>query len=290
MYMVLSTLTLTLIAKDAVRYRWVPRIGACLAVVLLVLSHSGTGVAVLAALCAVVPLYHALRHRRGLRIPAMIIAVLVGAGAFGIFVYDRAPLVAILGKDPTLTGRTELWSALVGWAQQRPWLGYGYGGFWDPQAMMSGAVATERGLGAAVHGHNGLLDLWLDLGLLGVAIYLAVFVGAVVTALAHSQATRKFIDLWPVSFLSFLLLYNVTEDAILREWGLWTVLVATVGSLRLHRSESELALSFPRHRLGGYAPDASSVPGARVGARQTASLGVRALLWAHGRRPPPRSG
>lgn len=293
MYMVLSALTLTLIAKDTVRYRWVPWIGAGAAVMLLMLSRSGTGVAVLAGLCALVPLYNALRHQRGLRIPATIIAVLLGAGALGVFLYDRAPLVAILGKDPTLTGRTDLWAALIGWAWQRPWLGYGLNGFWDVQGILSGVPGADRGLGAVVrgvvvHGHNGLLDLWLDLGLLGVTIYLAGFVGAVVTALAYCQATRKTIDLWPVSFLSFLLLYNITEDAILREWGLWTMLVATVGSLRLHRPERELELPWRQDGLGDYDLDTLTIPpGAGLRVRPTASLGVRASLRAHGRRRPP---
>ena len=37
----------------------------------------------------------------------------------------------LLGRDATLTGRTDIWSALVTAIAERPWLGYGYGAFCD---------------------------------------------------------------------------------------------------------------------------------------------------------------
>jgi exopolysaccharide production protein ExoQ len=286
MYMVLSTLTFALIGKDAVRRRWIPWTVAAVSLVLLVFSRSGTGLTVMASLCALVPLYHALRFYRGLRIPVLIVCVLVGAGVLAVLIYDRSPVVAILGKDPTLTGRTDLWGELLVLIRQRPWLGHGFYGLWG--------VCSDGGwlLIACLWGaHNGLLGLWFDLGLVGLSMFVLAFTGAAITALAHSQSTRAAVGLWPVAFLSFFFLYNVTEDLIMRSLGLWILFLAAVGSLRLHRQLESLV---PPWSDVARERDASSqsLGGAAAGPWEgsTVSPGVRASLRTRGRQRSPRKG
>ena len=55
--------------------------------------------------------------------------VLAGAGLWVWETHSVAVLEA-LGKDPSLTGRTEIWDALMRKVADRPWTGYGYGAFW----------------------------------------------------------------------------------------------------------------------------------------------------------------
>ena len=240
----------------------------------------------MAGLCAVVPLYHALRFYRGLRIPVMIISVLVVAGLLAVLAYDRTPMVAILGKDATLTGRTELWEELLGLALRRPWLGYGFNGLWS---VCSGSGRGWLEIGCLFGAHNGFLGLWLDLGIPGVVTFALAFAGATATAVAHSQSTRNAGGLWPVTFLTFLLLYNITEDAILRGLGLWIVFIATVGTLRVHPLHSSAI-----HRWREAPADLDSrgrpieIASASLRVRPRASLGVRATFWARGRMHPLR--
>ena len=42
-------------------------------------------------------------------------------------------MLGLIGKDTTFTGRTDIWNELVRAVKQKPWLGYGYGTFWDDQ-------------------------------------------------------------------------------------------------------------------------------------------------------------
>ena len=101
-------------------------------------------------------------------IVAMVLVVLVA----GFAVVDAQPDVplALLGRDATLSGRTGLWDAVLAAISMKPLLGYGYESFWNGLAGPSASVV------AAVHwipphAHNGFLDLWLDLGALGLLIF-----------------------------------------------------------------------------------------------------------------------
>jgi len=94
----------------------------------------------------------------------LIVTVVVGATIL-------APYLAVLmGKDPTLTGRTEIWKACIASAMKRPWLGYGFFAFWNGlqgEAANTAMAAADISLGNA---ENGVLQMWLEIGLVGVAI------------------------------------------------------------------------------------------------------------------------
>ena len=66
-------------------------------------------------------------------------ALLAGAGALALIILSAsvallAPdiLVAAIGRDLTLTGRTDIWDAAQSAVNAKPWLGYGYYAFWLP--------------------------------------------------------------------------------------------------------------------------------------------------------------
>jgi O-antigen ligase len=105
----------------------------------------------------------ARRVSPGARRPILLLAMggLGVAGAIGV-----SGMLAILGKDATLTGRTFIWmfSALSG--LQHPILGAGYGAFWFQGNPTTFVFSRITGF-ATPHAHNGFLDLWLELGLTG---------------------------------------------------------------------------------------------------------------------------
>ncbi len=64
----------------------------------------------------------------------------------------------MIGKDPTLTGRTDIWGYVIPYIYQRPLLGWGYVAFWsttNPAAM----VIAEELHWFAPQAHNGLLEM-----------------------------------------------------------------------------------------------------------------------------------
>jgi O-antigen ligase len=79
------------------------------------------------------------------------------------------------GKDATLTGRTQLWEDLLLMGQHHPLLGAGYGGFWTNLTCLRLKALHPWGPHQA---HNGYIEVWLQLGLVGLLIFMLVVVQA----------------------------------------------------------------------------------------------------------------
>ncbi len=89
---------------------------------------------------------------------------------------DPTAILDALGKDSTLTGRTELWANARALWDERPVLGYGYQAFWqvgNPKAEELWFVNNVDS-GAGFHFHNLYLNTAVDLGMLGVFIVIAL--------------------------------------------------------------------------------------------------------------------
>lgn len=77
-------------------------------------------------------------------------------------------IAALLGRDVGLTGRLPLWISLLRIGLTEPLLGHGYGVWLDSASMTSiDKVMIIKKYPWASHAHNGLLEIWLDLGFVG---------------------------------------------------------------------------------------------------------------------------
>lgn len=79
----------------------------------------------------------------------------------------QAVVAGLYGKDPTLTDRTYLWGDVVRLGMDHPILGSGYGGFWVPSIYGKLSPMVDNRPGEA---HNGYLETFANLGLVGVAL------------------------------------------------------------------------------------------------------------------------
>lgn len=261
--MVMSTVAFVLLWRIVERRRWAALLGAVLSAGLVLLSTSGTALVILLCFAALLPLFRVLRWHHTVVLPLLILIVLV-AGLSGLWVVSNVEMVLnLLGKDATLTGRTELWTAVIHQIQQRPVLGYGYSAFWLGWTGASAAVWSMIRW-ETPHAHNGFLDLGLDLGLLGIALFVTGYVMAAVRAMAAIRGTRSTEALWPPALLSFMLLYNFTETAILQQNSIyWVLFVATVFSIAPDPRPSE-ANVLAEDAARGAPPSASHLsPGIR---------------------------
>jgi len=66
------------------------------------------------------------------------------------------------------------------------------------------------------HAHNGLLELALDTGLIGVAIFLASFLLTLRQASRVQKAGTQAAAMWPLIGLTFIAITNLTESSLLR--------------------------------------------------------------------------
>ena len=232
--MVFSSMAFLLLSLDQGSRRWVVLTGATLSATLVLLSRSTTGLVVLLALAFLVTFSGGLKLRATVLVPLLITGgLLVAAGLVWLWAHADA-VTADVGKDATLTGRTDLWNVAITMIARRPWLGYGYGGFW--RGWTGESAEFWRAVGwETPHAHNGFLDLALDLGVLGVATFVAGWASAAYKALVRARGPRTSEALAPLVILAFVLFYNLTESSILRQtdvfWVLYIVAVcASSGS------------------------------------------------------------
>jgi exopolysaccharide production protein ExoQ len=91
------------------------------------------------------------------------IAILVVSDlSFGLF----SSLIAMLGRDETLTGRTDLWPVLWNWDINRL-IGAGYESFWMGERLEK---LWDMYWWKPQTAHNGYLESYLHLGLIGLSI------------------------------------------------------------------------------------------------------------------------
>ncbi|CAA9398277.1 MAG: hypothetical protein AVDCRST_MAG93-10090, partial [uncultured Chloroflexia bacterium] len=74
------------------------------------------------------------------------------------------------------------------------------------------------------HAHSGYLDLCINIGLLGATTFALGFLFATGRAVSWVRSSKSAIGLWPLAYLTFMLLYNFTESAILAHNDLFWVL------------------------------------------------------------------
>jgi O-antigen ligase len=187
---VLSVIVFLFMGKQARSRRWFWNVAAILALGAVVLSRSATAVAVVLALSASFVAFSLFRLPVRLRIPAVCLSLALATGTVVVATSNIDFLLASLGRDATLSGRMELWSALMGSVSKHLWFGYGYGGYWLGPGSESDTVVDQIHW-AAMHAHNGLLDLTLQLGVVGVMIFVLLFLMCVIRAvrLARTQTS-----------------------------------------------------------------------------------------------------
>ncbi|AOY79879.1 O-antigen ligase [Moorena producens JHB] len=197
------------------------------AVILLLFTTSKTALVSLIIMLFSLYLYRMLRWRYYLLIPA-IFAMTTFGGSVLIWLLDNADaLLGAIGKDATLTGRTKLWPFVLDMIEKQPWFGYGYGSFWNGLNGES-AYVWRAVLWPAPNAHNGLLDLWLALGILGVLIYLIGFSFSLLRAIAWLRVSKTSENLWPLLFLTYTVLANITETSVMIQNNIFWVLYTSV--------------------------------------------------------------
>lgn len=144
---------------------------AAIASALVILSTSKTGLVVLILSFASMGFVGLVQAGPKRAIVGTWLAIVVLCAALLVIATRSDLIFDLLGKDATLTGRTEIWSGIMHQMQQRPWTGFGYGVVWD-DASPGGAkawIAHEAKFSAA-HAHSGWLEVYLALGISGVVL------------------------------------------------------------------------------------------------------------------------
>jgi exopolysaccharide production protein ExoQ len=145
------------------------------------------------------------RFNLGVNTLTVMVALIIFLGALQPFIGGSSVtgLASDLGRDLTLTGRTEIWADLLPVAMRRSILGHGFGGFW---------TSTTKEIHHIGESHSGYLDAFLDLGLVGVLLISMFLLSS--CRMAHRKLTHDFYwnALW-ICFLIMAAIHNITESS-----------------------------------------------------------------------------
>ncbi|SDT00052.1 O-antigen ligase family protein [Bradyrhizobium canariense] len=143
-----------------------------------------------------------------------------------------------LGKDATLTGRTQLWLYVIDSISEKPLFGWGFAAFWvpgNPVALQIGDAVNWT----VVSAHNGLLGLLLDIGVVGASLFIFLWARNLVMALRCMNGPAQQFGLTSVLLLMTILLIATSEQVLLSPQHIWTALFFMTGFI----CEKELRLT-----------------------------------------------
>ncbi|MBD2778378.1 O-antigen ligase family protein [Iningainema tapete] len=225
--MVLSSLAFFSLPKgNFALYKWG---GFSLAIFLMLLSTSKTALVLSLLLLLIMNFYKNFRWQGKISVIFVDIGIII-FGCVALLMFSSwVELLTGLGRDPTLTGRTPLWSYAIARLMERPILGYGRGAFWAPgsgYAIEAGNIASPGWI--PPHAHNGFIDLALDNGLIGLALFIIIYLTCLARSLQLAYATKEPEQIWPLAYLIFLAMNNMTESFLMRLGNIYWVLLITI--------------------------------------------------------------
>lgn len=147
----------------------------------------------------------------------LLVVAVVSLALFALFLDPTGGLVGTLGRNSTLTGRTDVWKRAFGIVQS-PILGSGYESFWlgsrlDWMRMLDG------GLNQA---HDGYIEVYLNLGLAGVTLIAAMLVKGYRNTLASLRRDPS-VNSLKLAYFVVAVIYNCTESGFKMMSPIWIV-------------------------------------------------------------------
>lgn len=226
--MALGVVVFSFLASENKAHRWRYGAAALLCAGMVIAARSATSAMAVPILLVLIWLFALSRQRSIWLVLPSAMAALVGFACAALLFVDTEDLLLLLGRDATLSGRLEIWNAVIPKVMEHPWLGYGYSSFWlglesKPSADLWSILGWH-----VPHSHNGFLDLAAELGFAGLGLFLIGFFISMKHGLQWARSQRATIGLWPLAYLSFMFLFNLSESSILKQDNIfWVLYVAT---------------------------------------------------------------
>jgi len=186
-------------------------------------------------------IYRRFRSKESLLLILTSIAVLAAIAA--VCLLNLPTLAIMLGKDPTLTGRTAIYSAVFHTILKHPFFGYGFGAFWG-FTQESTNIGMGIGWSNIGYAENGVLELGLELGALGVALVVLLFVRAFLQSIRLMTSAQYNANIgWFSTVLVLEVLSNIDSGWLMTanqiDWLL--TLIAVLGLAMEMKKSKQLA-------------------------------------------------
>lgn len=229
--------------------KWLPAATLALTVMLVLATQSKTSLLCLALGLSFVGGFWTL-HKGGpaFAVVAIWAAVLVAGLSVWTWETHSVAILEALGKDPSLTGRTEIWDSLMRRVAQRPWTGFGYSAFWGKDSVPADWVRKETGW-LVPSAHNGWIDLLIQLGWPGAILTGIMIVSTSAITLVRSTGAGLREGWWALGFLAGFIALSFSESILLTHQSLpWVLFLAVMTRAILPSSTAQAAPLAPKPR------------------------------------------
>ncbi|WP_135450042.1 MULTISPECIES: O-antigen ligase family protein [Tabrizicola] len=157
-----------------------------------------------------------------------------------------ALVIDVTGKDPSLTGRTDLWASAMDQISRSPLLGTGYRAFWvegnalAEQIWADFYIASKSGFNF----HNLFLSNAVDIGIVGVVLLLTLLIPALLLSTRWVLYTGRASALFCFMATAFVMVLSMVEVPVFFEFNALTVMVVASLAYAL-RANREVDLLHP---------------------------------------------
>jgi O-antigen ligase len=176
---------------------------------------------------------------RGMQI---IVSAAVGIPLFAVFLDTAGSLLHALGRNTTLTGRVGIWKAVLS-LQTNPLFGTGFESFWLGSRLQRVWDMTATGIQEA---HNGYLEVYLNLGWIGIILLGTVIVTGYRFAFALSRRDPHAGRI-RLAFLTAGVIYCLTEAGFRMLSPIWIAFLfaTTIVPTSLQQMDYQRTLELP---------------------------------------------
>jgi O-antigen ligase len=201
-----------------------------LSLIILYFARSATGIIVFIVLhgtVAILWIWLQLEHRLQRK---HYLFLLVGGGLIAILILANLDFVfSLFGRDSSMTGRVGLWANLIEIASRRPWFGHGFGAFWTLDSFREEIRLLAGWPSQPLIADNGLLDIYLHLGMIGVLLFSSVLILAIVRSLQYGVSQKTLTGFFPLLVMIYAFFANITFSLFAEtEVFVWFLVIAVL--------------------------------------------------------------
>jgi O-antigen ligase len=213
------------------------------AMLLLTQSPVALGIAVMVAIATGI-LYALRRVPSGKRRYWQVTTLVLVSGVAAAVWAARSSVVTALNAGGELNFRLRIWQQVWDFVSSHNIEGWGWVGGWPREIFPFSAVVGSAGR-EPISTYNGFLDVWFQLGLVGLVIVVGFLGLTFVRSWLLASRRRSIVFAWPALVLVALILSGLAESILLVEFGWFAVVVCSVKAARelSWRNAFELARS-----------------------------------------------
>jgi exopolysaccharide production protein ExoQ len=155
----------------------------------------------------------------------LVVALLVFLALYISIINPDVGIVSTMGKDPTLTGRTEIWPVVIA-MNPSPWFGAGFESFWMGSRLSKLWSIFPWSPNEA---HNGYIEVYLNLGWTGLTLLAVVMVTGfrrVVRGIRQDRDASSF----RLAYFVVVVVYNLTEAGFRIFDPVWIVFLLSIAA------------------------------------------------------------